>query len=120
VGDGLCVFAIALGFLAVDGFHSPGVAEDEGDGLVAAGVGQPVPAVHAFAADQQSVAEGLDRFEEGLGCGREVACVACLSGGIEDDQEEGSGVQIDTGIESGVSRRLEVAHEDLGVKRVKE
>jgi hypothetical protein len=34
---------------------------------------------------------------------------------IEDDEEEGSGVEIDAGIESGVGGRLKVAHEDLGV-----
>src|SRR5262249_759547 len=47
-GDGLGVLAVALGFAAVDGFHGPGVAEDEGDVVFAAGVGEPVPAVHAL------------------------------------------------------------------------
>jgi hypothetical protein len=32
---------------------------------------------------------------------------------VEDDEVEGSGMEIDAGIESGVGRRLEVAHEDL-------
>src|SRR5262249_25018248 len=47
--DGLGVFAVAFGFAAVDGFHAPGMSEHEGDVVVAAGVGEPVPAVHAFA-----------------------------------------------------------------------
>jgi hypothetical protein len=82
--------------------------------LIAAGVGQPVPAVHALAADDQVGAGGCDGFAEGLGCGREVTCVACLSVVVEDGEEEGPGVEIDAGIESGVGCRLEVAHEDLG------
>jgi hypothetical protein len=89
------------------------MSEDEGDVIVAAGVGQPVPAVHAFAGDDKSVAEGQDGFAEGLGSGREIARVAYLSGMVEDDEEESSGVEIDAGIESGFGCRLEVAHEDL-------
>ena len=42
--------------------------------------------------------------------------VAYLSLLIEDDEEEGPGVEIDAGIESGVGGRLEVAHESLRVK----
>jgi hypothetical protein len=38
-----------------------------------------------------------------------------LSGRVEDDEEQGPGMQIDAGIESGVGGRLEVTHEDLGV-----
>jgi hypothetical protein len=71
--------------------------------------------VHALAGDDKSVAEGSDGFAEGLGRGREIASVACLSGVIEDDEEEGSGVEINAGIESGFGCRLEVAHEDLVV-----
>jgi hypothetical protein len=86
------------------------VAEDEGDVVVAAGVGEPVPAVDALAGDEQSVAEGLDGAEEGFGLGGEVACEACLPFVVEDDEEEGSGVQIDAGVESGVGGRLEGTH----------
>ena len=50
----------------MDGFHSPGVSEGEGDVVVAAGVGQPVPAVHAFAANNDSVVKGCDGFAEGF------------------------------------------------------
>ena len=34
---------------------------------------------------------------------------------VEDDEEEGPGVEINAGIESGVGERLKVAHEDLVV-----
>ena len=109
-GDGLGVVAVALGFAAVDGFHGPGVSEDEGEVVVAAGVGEPVPAVHALAADDESVAEGLDGVEEGFGRGGEVAAEAGLSVAVEDDEEEGPGVQIDAGVESDVGGRLEATH----------
>lgn len=67
--DGLGVFATALGFAAVDGFHAPGMSQREGDAVVAAGVGEPVPAVHALAINNESIAEGCDGFAEGLGIG---------------------------------------------------
>ena len=73
----MSIVAIALGLLAVDGFHGPGVAEDEGDLVVAAGVGEPVPGVDAFAGDEQAIAEGSDGAEEG-----ETAMSAGLQGRV--------------------------------------
>ena len=109
-GDGLGVVPVALGFGAVDGFHGPGVSEGEGDVGVSAGVGQPVPAVHALASDDDSVLEGLDGFEEGLGGGGEVAAEPGLSVLVEDAEEEGPGVEIDAGVESdaggGLKQRM--------------
>jgi hypothetical protein len=58
--------------------------------------------VPAIAADDQVSAEGLDGFEEGCGCGREVVGEAFLAVVVEDAQEEGPGVQVHTGVESGV------------------
>jgi hypothetical protein len=109
-GDGLGVLAVALGLVAVHGLHGVGVAEDEGDLLVAAGVGEPVPAVHALAGDEEAVAEGGDGTEEGFWRGRQVAGEARVAVGIEDDEEEVPGVQIDAGIESGVGGRSEGTH----------
>jgi hypothetical protein len=91
------------------------MSEDEGDVILAAGVGKPVPAVHALAANDESVAEGCDGFAERFRVSGEIASVAYLSLVVEDDEEEGPGVEIDAGIESGVGWWLEVAHEDLGV-----
>ena len=102
--------AVALGLAAVDGFHGPGVTEGEGDGVVAAGVGEPVPAVHALAADDQAVAEGPDGSEEGFGGGGQVAAEAGLAVAVKDDEEEGPGVQDHTSVESDVGGRLEAAH----------
>src|SRR5207247_2554276 len=109
-GNGLGVLAVALGLGAVDGFHGPGVTEDEGDVVIAAGVSEPVPAVDALAGDEESGAEGLDGAEEGFGLGGEVAGEAGLPVVVEDDEEEGPGVQVDAGIKSGVGGRLEGTH----------
>ncbi len=108
-GDGLGVVAVALGLAAVDGFHGEGVSQGEGDVVVAAEVGEPVPAVHALAADDDAVAEGRDGFEEGFGGGGQVAAEAGLSVAVEDDEEEGPGVQVHAGVESDVGGRLEAA-----------
>jgi hypothetical protein len=108
--EGLGILAIALGLAAVDGFQGPGVAEDEGEAVVAAGVGQPVPGMDALAADQQAVGERGDGAQEGLGLSGEVAAEAGLAVGVEDDQVQGPGVQVNAGVKSGVGRRLERTH----------
>src|SRR5262249_32594555 len=109
-GNGLGIFAVALGLGPVDGFHGPGVTEDEGDVVVAAGVGEPVPAVDALAGDEESLAEGLHSAEEGVGLGGQVFGEAGLSVVVKDDEEEGPGVQVDAGIKSGVGGGLEGTH----------
>ena len=78
--------------------------------VVAAEVGEPVPAVHALAADDEAVAEGCDGLEEGFGGGGEVAAESGLSVAVEDDEEEGPGVQVHAGVESDIGGRLEAAH----------
>src|SRR5262249_29356509 len=110
-GDGFRIFAVALGLAAMHGGHGPGVAEDEGDGVIAAGVGEPVPAMHTLAGDEEPVSEGSDGAEEGVGVGGQVFGEADLAVVVEDDEEEGPGVEIDAGIESGVGGRLEGTHE---------
>src|SRR5262249_36091306 len=80
------------------------------DGVFAAGIGAPVPARHARAGDAESVAEGGEGAEEGFGLGGQVLGEAGLSRGVEDDAEEGPGVPIDAGIESGGGGRLKGRH----------
>ena len=46
------------------GFDIEGVGEDELDAGGLAGIGQPIPAEHAFAAHRQAVLVRLDEFEE--------------------------------------------------------
>jgi hypothetical protein len=109
-GDGLGVLAVALGLVAVHGLHGVGMAEDEGDAGVAAGIGEPVPAVHALASDEEPIAERGDGAEEGVGVGGQVASEADLAIAIEDDEEQGPGMGIDAGIESGAGSRGEGTH----------
>jgi len=94
---------VGLGLAAVDHAHVPGVAEDEGDRVVLAQVGQPVPGEHALDSDDQAVAEGLHGVEEGLGLRRQVLREDGLALLVEDVDEHASGVQIDAGVKSVLS-----------------
>ena len=58
---------IGLGLTAVNELHVEGVAQDEGDAVVLAQVGEPVPGEHALAPDDETVAVRLDGAEEGGG-----------------------------------------------------
>ena len=48
-----------------------------------------------------------------VGGGGQVAAEAGLAVAVEDDEEQGPGVQVDASVESGLRRGLEVAHEGL-------
>jgi hypothetical protein len=90
----------------VDGLE----VQDEGDALVLAQVGQPVPGEQAFGGDNQAVAEGRERVEDGLGAGVEGAGQALLSLRVEDAQGQSPGVEIDAAVEDAdpVRRATEV------------
>jgi len=96
------------------------VAQREGNVVVAAGVGEPVPAVHALAGDEESVAEGGDGGQEGVGAGGQVLGEDDRAALIEDDDEGSPGVEIDAGIESGVRGGREGAHGEGLRLKVKE
>jgi hypothetical protein len=66
-GDLAGVDAVVLGLAAADGLHVQGVADHEGDALLPAQVGQPVPDEHALDADDQVVAEGERALSKGSG-----------------------------------------------------
>src|SRR5262245_1588910 len=85
-------------------FHAPGVTEDEADVMLPAGVGEPVPAMHAFAGDEQPLAKGRDGMKEGFGSGGKIAGEANESIAVENDDEQVPGVQIDASIELGRGR----------------
>ena len=76
------------------------MAQDEGDALILAEVGEPVPGEHALGGDDQSVAVGLDGLEEELGIGAKVLVDDNGVVLVEDADVHGSGVQIDAGIVS--------------------
>src|SRR5439155_19172051 len=62
----LGVDTIVLVLASVNGFDVEGVGQDEGQAGGLAGIGQPVPAEHAFATDGQAVPVRLDQLEEEL------------------------------------------------------
>ena len=64
MGEFFGVNAVILVFSAMDQAQVKGMGQDEGEAGRLAGVGQPVPAEHAFAADGDVVPVGVDEFEE--------------------------------------------------------
>ena len=64
VGEFFGIDAVVLVFPAVDGFDVESVSQNEGQAGSLAGVGQPVPAEHAFAANCEVMLIGLDELEE--------------------------------------------------------
>src|SRR5262249_31112480 len=77
-----------------------GVAQHEGDALLVAAVGEPVPGEHALAGDDQAVAEGCDGAEEGVGAGGDALVEGGAAVAVEDAEGEGPGVEGDAGVES--------------------
>jgi hypothetical protein len=76
------------------------VAEDEGDLLRFAEVGESVPGEQALAGDGEPVAEGGDGPEEGARAGGNGLGEDRLALGVEDVPGQGPGVQIDAAVES--------------------
>jgi hypothetical protein len=84
----------------VDVLHGQGVAQREGDGLVLAAVGQPVPGEHALAADDEVLTAGLDRLQEGGGLGGQVLLEDRAAGVVKDVGVHAPGVEIDAAVKS--------------------
>jgi hypothetical protein len=76
------------------------VAQDEGDLLLGAKVGDPVPGVHALGAEHEVVAERRKGPEERLGAGGDVLVEDDGAVLIEDAEVKGSGVEIGAAVES--------------------
>ena len=77
MGDFFGVDAVVLVFAAVNGLEVERVGEDKGQVRGLAGIGQPIPAEHAFGADGQVVFVGRDGFEE-------VIEVVVFDGGVDE------------------------------------
>ena len=100
MGNLLGVDAVVLVLAAVDGFEVEGVGQDELETGGLTGVGEPIPAKHAFAADGQIVLVGLDEFKE-------VVEVVVLDVGVDElfavSVHEAdvhlAGVQVDSAVE---------------------
>ena len=97
-GDLEGVDPVVLGFASVDGLHVEGVAQDEGDLLLGAEVGEPVPGEHALAADDEPFAERRDRIEEGGGIGRQIAIEERLALSVEDVRVHAPCMEIDAAV----------------------
>jgi hypothetical protein len=88
-------------------------AQDEGDVVLDAEVGEPVPGEHAFGADDQAGAEGFASAQQRLGPARQPLVKEDGAGLLEDAAVHRSGVQIDAGVES-VLRGLNLIVDSLG------
>jgi hypothetical protein len=89
------------GTASVDGLHVEGAAENEGNVLLGAEVGEPVPAEDALDADDEVIAIGRDGPEEALGLRAQVAVHEHLAGlVVEDAQVHGASVKVDPAVVS--------------------
>src|SRR5262249_56215850 len=99
-GDLAGIDLIVLGLGPVDEFHVQSVAQHEGELLLGAEVGEPVPGVHALDADHDIGPEGGDGFEESLGPSGDVLVQDDGAGRVEGAQVQGPGVQVDAAVQS--------------------
>ena len=76
------------------------MAEHEGEALLGAEVGQPVPGEHAFDGDDEPIAIRRDSIDKGAGLGRILTVKKRLASLVEDAEIHCSGVQIDAAVES--------------------
>src|SRR3990172_1719307 len=97
-GDLVGIDLVVLGLAAVDGLRGQGVAEDEGDAFLGAQVGEPVPGEHALSGDDEIFAVRSDDLEERRRRGLRVSMHERVSGGIEDADVQGLGVEIDAAV----------------------
>jgi hypothetical protein len=74
------------------------MAQDEGDRLLGAEIGEPVPDEHAFDGDNDILPVGLDGPEKVIRGGSAVTVEHGFALLIQDAKVHGSGVQIDSAI----------------------
>ena len=99
-GDLVSVDLVILGFAAVDSLHVQGMAEDEGDALLRAKVGERVPREDAFHGHHEVLAVRRDRGEEVLGGGRAIAVDPNLAVRVQHAHVHPSRVQVDPAVVS--------------------
>ena len=99
-GQLLGVDPVGLGLGPVNRLEVQSVAQHEGDRLGGAQISEPVPGEHALAGDDEAVAEGLDRLEEGGRRGGDGVAEDGRAVAIEDADGKGPGVEIDAAVES--------------------
>jgi hypothetical protein len=94
----MSIDAIVFGFASMDGFHIESVAEDEGDILIGAKIGEPIPGEEAFDANDDVAAEWLNGGEELIRIGFDVFFETDFSGLIENAEKHSTGKEINTAI----------------------
>lgn len=97
-GDLVGVDSIVLNLGTVNGFHVEGVTKDEGDLLLGAEIGEPVPCENSFDGDDDILSIRGHRPEELLRTSIQVTMDEGLARLIEDADVPGSGVEIDTAV----------------------
>ena len=98
----LRIDAVVFIFAAVDGSDIEGVSQHKGEVGLLAGIGQPIPAKHAFATNRQAVLIRLDELEEELEVVVfDVGVNQLLALAIHDADVHLACVQIDSTVELG-------------------
>lgn len=82
----------------MDSLHVECMAQDEGDLLLGAEIGEPIPDEHALDGDDDILPVGLYGLKKGFRCGRVVFVEHDAVPLIQDTHVHGSGVQIDSAI----------------------
>jgi len=82
----------------MDGLHEESMPEDEGDALLLAEVGDPVPAEEALDGDDEVLAVRLEGFEQLVALAGELAMEEGLAFLVEDAEVETLGVQVDAAV----------------------
>ena len=92
----ICVYFVVLGFAAMDGFHIESVAQDEGNILFTAEIGEPVPGEDALNSHDDVLSKRSDSLQEGVGICFDVPVQDDFAFLVENAQVHCPGVQVDT------------------------
>src|SRR3989441_2562204 len=84
----------------MDGFHIEGMAQDKGDVLCSAEIGQPIPGEHAFDRYDKTLPVGSNGLEEGFRSGWHIAVQQELTIVAQDADVHGPGMQVDATVKS--------------------
>tara|TARA_R110001606_G_scaffold343895_1_gene492522 strand:+ start:184 stop:462 length:279 start_codon:yes stop_codon:yes gene_type:complete len=80
----------------MNGLHIKGMTENESNALVFTEIGDPVPAVHAFDADDQLVQVGFDQMEQRFWFGWNLFMQKGVALLIQDTDIQATGMQINS------------------------
>ncbi len=89
---------VVLALAAVDGSHVQGMAQDKGNVLVVAEIGEPVPGEHAFRTDDNVFPERLNELEKACWPGSDIPVQLDVALSIQDADIHPVGVQVDSAV----------------------